>query len=277
MLKHRRIQLVLGSVGLVLLASACEYVSPAQPSYGYEVYDLDCGNHLDDDYDGLIDCEDPDCIFTSGNCGQFIPDGAEPQDREDTFEECTDSEDNDNNGQFDCGDPSCQGIPEVCCFKETTNEACYDGIDNDGNGFADCGDFQCRSTPFVTVCRERFEPATASQFSVCTDGVDNDNDGLLDCAETACWDDIANCSCQEGDPCFGSEDSLEACSDGLDNDADGDRDCSDTQCRFSGDPAIGADFAGSHCDLVDEDTLVECSDGLDNDLDGFIDLSLIHI
>ncbi len=264
-MKRYRIQLVLGGLGLVLVASACEYNTPAQPKFGYEVYDRDCSNHLDDDYDGLIDCEDPDCVFTSGNCGEFIPNGGPQQDPEDTLVECTDSEDNDANGQFDCGDPKCSGMPEVCCFKENTNEACYDGIDNDGNGFFDCGDFQCRSTLFVTVCRERYDAALAGQFPVCTDGIDNDNDGLLDCAEPACSDD-PNCGCQEGDACFGTEDSLANCSDGLDNDGDGDIDCGDVQCGMSPDPMISA-----YCQQVEEDTLIECSDGVDNDGDGFGD------
>jgi len=265
MLKRHRIRLVLGSLGAILLAAACDYNEPAQPKYGYEVYDLACKNHIDDDYDGLIDCEDPDCIFTSDYCGEFVPNGPEQQDREDTLEECTDSEDNDANGQFDCGDPSCQGMPEVCCYKETNNEACYDGLDNDGNGFADCGDFQCRTGLFITVCREAYEPDTADQFPVCSDGIDNDSDGAVDCEERRCWRDPA-CQCHEGDDCFGTEDTLEACSDGLDNDADGTRDCGDVQCDMSVDPAIAG-----YCAKVVEDTLLECDDGKDNDLNGFAD------
>ena len=269
MVKRRRIQLVLGSLGLLLVASACEYNTPARPKFGYEVYDLDCSNHVDDDYDGLIDCEDPDCIFTSGNCGEFVPNGPEQQEREDTLEKCTDSEDNDANGQFDCGDPSCQAIPEVCCFKETTNEACYDGVDNDGNGFADCGDFQCRTTSFVTVCRERYEPTTATQFPICSDGLDNDNDGDVDCEDSGC-DDAPECGCQEGDPCAGPEDTFERCSDGLDNDGDEDIDCDDAQCLL---PTTIQQFPEivTYCAEIEEDTLIECSDGVDNDGDSFTD------
>ncbi|MEZ4444800.1 MAG: hypothetical protein R3B72_37340 [Polyangiaceae bacterium] len=260
-----RPSLVLGTLAAVLLGGACEYNRPAQPRYGYETYDQNCNNHLDDDYDGLIDCEDPDCVFTSGYCGLDVPDLPEGQEREDNFAKCTDSVDNDENGQFDCGDPNCQAQSEVCCYKETTNETCYDGIDNDQNGFADCGDFQCRNGKFITVCRERYDALTADEFPVCVDGIDNDGDGIFDCDESACRRDV-RCSCQEGDDCFGNEDTLAACSDGKDNDADTRYDCADEQCSQNPDPAIVA-----HCNQAPEDSLLECSDGIDNNANGFID------
>jgi hypothetical protein len=261
----QRVRLVLGSLALLLVGSACEYVEPAQPRFGYEFADADCSNHIDDDYDGLIDCEDPDCIFTSGNCGLDVPNAATGQQPENTLELCTDNIDNDDNGQFDCGDGSCQDLPEACCFKETTNAACYDGLDNDGNGFADCGDFQCRSTLFVTVCRESFDNHSDT-FPLCTDGIDNDDDGFTDCEDSAC-SEHPSCGCQEGiDDCFGNEDTFEACSDFLDNDNDGDIDCGDIQCEQNLNPQIA-----SYCEQIEEDTLIECSDGLDNDGDGFAD------
>ena len=64
----------------------------------------DCTDGIDNDFDELIDCQDPDC--------------------EDTCMEPGD--DDDNNGE-----------------TPTDPENCSDGIDNDGDGFTDCVDIDC--------------------------------------------------------------------------------------------------------------------------------------
>ncbi len=62
-----------------------------------------CANGLDDEQDGLVDCDDPDC---------------DPFCREDTPARCSDGVDNDGDGPVDCEDPDCAllgscGDPEV--------------------------------------------------------------------------------------------------------------------------------------------------------------------
>ena len=64
-----------------------------------------CGNGLDDDGDGLTDCDDPDCSVAC-------------------IEDCSDGIDNDLDGSIDCADEDCAPL-SVC------DEAffCDDGVD----------------------------------------------------------------------------------------------------------------------------------------------------
>lgn len=61
--------------------------------------DAACANHLDDDGDGLIDCDDPDCAGTRA-C-------------EKTTATCENEIDDDRNGTLDCRQESCRVLP-IC-------------------------------------------------------------------------------------------------------------------------------------------------------------------
>jgi hypothetical protein len=93
---------------LAFTASACEWVT----SEG-EV----CGDGLDNDGNGRIDCQDPACGYEGP---------AEIS--------CGDGRDNDCDALVDAADPDC-AAPLL--------EDCDDGIDNDGDGAADCDDPDC--------------------------------------------------------------------------------------------------------------------------------------
>jgi hypothetical protein len=76
-----------------------------------------CDNNIDDDGDGLTDCEDADCLLS-------CPESS-----------CDDGVDNDGDGVLDCADPDCAlSCPE---------SVCDDGVDNDEDGAADCADLDC--------------------------------------------------------------------------------------------------------------------------------------
>ena len=189
----------------------------------------DCGDNVDNDGDGAIDCADSDCSGLE-SCIEDCYDGVDNDG--DSFidcddadcagqcdEDCTDGEDNDGDGAVDCDDSDCDGdCPEVCddgrdndgdgdidCEDTDCDgscpEVCDDGRDNDGDGDIDCEDSDCEGD---TSCGED-----------CTDGVDNDGDGLIDC--------------EDGD-CADFEGCLEDCEDGVDNDGDGLADCMDDDC-----------------------------------------------
>jgi len=177
-------------------------------------YDLcgpeNCADEFDNDLDGLTDCEDPDCE-RAAVCQ----------------EACDDGIDNDLDGAVDCDDIECRGhspCPDL--------ERCGDGVDNDEDGLIDCDDPECDRHP---LCRDP---------EVCDDGVDNDLDGRVDCADSDCFGI---------DPCPPPE----ICDDGIDNDLDGRTDCDDEHC------------AGRVECREPED----CGDGVDNDLDGRTDCS----
>ncbi len=267
---------LLGALGCALASLPnCSFERPLTTHFGYEVGDDDCSDGIDNDYDQLIDCQDPDCVFTSGVCGEIIP--AIPPERqiEATFALCTDGIDNDDDGTFDCGDRGCQAIKELCCSLEWDDESCSDGIDNDGNNFTDCGDFSCRNSPYVSVCKTAtssvvtckagdacFGPETSEEF--CTDGKDNDGNGFADCADFSCSRNgppevVAECDRR-------AENDLAKCTDGIDNDGNGFTDCADFSCSLSPIQAVL-----DACAARAENTAEKCSDGIDNDRNGFTD------
>lgn len=108
--------------------------------------ELDCGDGIDEDVDGLADCADPDC---AGGC----------------FEDCGDGVDDDADQQVDCADPDCDADPRCA-------EDCGDGVDQDFDGLTDCADPGCDLDP---GCAED-----------CENNVDDDGDGFIDCADGGC-------------------------------------------------------------------------------------------
>lgn len=164
-----------------------------------------CSDGLDGDHDGLIDCLDPDC---SSQCGHETS--------------CINGIDDDHDGLIDCADSDCASL----CGVHETN--CFNGIDDDGDGAADCNDPDCQG-----VC--------TGHETICNDGIDNDQDGLVDCSDADCAV-LAICGGHELD-----------CGNGVDDDHDGLVDCTDSDC-----PA---------CATVE--TL--CQNGFDDDQDGLAD------
>ena len=79
-----------------------------------------CGDGIDNDCDGLIDCDDPDCQIDNDGDGIFAPpcgndcDDTNPNINPGKPEVCGDGIDNDCDGLIDCDDPDCD-----CC--ESTN------------------------------------------------------------------------------------------------------------------------------------------------------------
>ena len=149
-----------------------------------------CNDLVDNDGDGYVDCRDPDCLSDPW-C--YIPDDGEI---------CNDGLDNDLDGLVDCDDPGCADHP-AC----THVEICNDGLDNDGNGLIDCLDPKCDGTIYCTV------------EEICNDHIDNNDDGLTDCADPECFGTPA---------CVATE--WPHCDDGGDNDGDGFIDCDDPDC-----------------------------------------------
>lgn len=164
----------------------CDDEDPAVHADATEV----CDNEIDDDCDGLTDCEDPGCDNWPRCAG---------------YEDCNNGEDDDGDGLADCDDLDCLG-EQHCCVP--TPEICDDEQDNDCDSLADCDDPDCASEDHCCL------PAP----EVCDDWVDNDCDRLIDCLDPDCFG-TPECTIHP-----------EICDDGLDNDADGDVDCDDPDC-----------------------------------------------
>jgi hypothetical protein len=197
-----------------------------------------CDDGDDNDGDGYIDCDDPDCADNMA-CIET---------------NCADSIDDDGDGDTDCADPDCLSDPYCVEFD------CNDGFTNDNDDFIDCDDTDCVD---ANKCEEYD----------CSDGIDNDNDGEKDCYDSECFFDHScggkehycdNDADDDGDGFQDCEDPdcadscIEICNDGNDNDANGLIDCADPACACA---------AG--CTPPAEET--NCSDGIDNNCDSLVD------
>jgi hypothetical protein len=121
----------------VVMVSGC--LSPSFAELGSEA----CSDDRDNDGDGLVDCEDPDCAPT-GLCEHLA--GA-----------CTDGRDNDGDGLGDCTDPDCWDL-EPCL----TRLAVCSSLDGSGcsHGLA-C---HARLQDGLTECRV---PGAIAEFDTC--------------------------------------------------------------------------------------------------------------
>ncbi len=240
-----------------------------------------CSDGVDNDNDGLIDCDDPDCL-TMGTLEKPGPGRVVCATTEDTDILCSDGIDNDGNGFTDCDDFSCSRNPavRVCgvCVptvqQENTNELCSDGIDNDCDGYIDCQDNSCsRAYPDVTVC--------CTPTNVC---VPKDDWQPNVCLPLQVGQTERFCSLillGEADPCT-SDDDCPQIADGTCHDTKIDcfintcappaagqtqRFCTETPTRACNNDD---DCPSTEC-VIAENSEALCSDGIDNDCNGYAD------
>jgi len=95
-----------------------------------------CGNGVDDDCDGKVDCADPNCV-ASPLCQMCDP------------EDCDNGIDDSCDGKIDCADPACVFAPN-CVPKP---ELCGNGLDDDFDGLIDCDDPDCVSAPACVLAQ----------------------------------------------------------------------------------------------------------------------------
>ena len=141
---------------LTLSGSLGGVVNEDIPRPGDEV--AACSNEEDDDGDGLIDAQDPDCSFA---CGIY----------EHTVPACTNFIDDDGDGLVDFpADPGCDEPRDTA----ELDPACANGIDDDGDDLTDFpADPGCES-----VLGE--SEVDADPLPACANGVDDDDDGRVD-------------------------------------------------------------------------------------------------
>ena len=128
----------------------------------------DCTNGVDDDGNGMTDCDDFMCFFDPACSSGGGTGGGEAH--------CLNGIDDDGDGDVDCADSDCSF--DGCCLVMQVFPYecdCTDGIDNDNNGAIDCQDLAA--------------PGRLGRFSGATcepdDGLDDDG-GLIDCADSDC-------------------------------------------------------------------------------------------
>ena len=177
-----------------------------------------CTDEKDNDDDGYIDCDDPDCAAVAA-CAK-----GQVGSSENTQTTCTDEKDNDDDGYIDCDDPDCAAV--AACTKdaggnaENTQSKCTDGLDNDGDGDLDCLDADCQA---FAICQSQVGVVENTR-ELCTDGKDNDFNGKTD-------KDDPNCALFYTAGGQYGENTVTLCGDGKDNDGDGVKDCDDPECK----------------------------------------------
>ena len=241
-------------------ATDCDDTSPAVNPGADEV----CDDLVDNDCDGLIDCDDPDC----GICRDIDDDGYG-----DPVHPCCQFE------GFDCDDINQlvnPGQSEICDGLDNDCDSVIDNKDVDGDNYIDevCGGDDCDDA------ESDVNPVATEN---CVNGIDDDCDEAFDCddSDCACFDgdgdgygDPANpcCTYPEWDCDDGATEinpsAAETCGDGLDNDCDGTPDNKNADGDNYIDEACGGEDCDDSAPEINPDASEICGDSLDNDCDG---------
>jgi FtsP/CotA-like multicopper oxidase with cupredoxin domain len=193
--------------------------------------ELTCDDGVDEDCDGVTDCDDTDCDADAACsvpfCGDATCDAGEdscncaadcgaPPSSELT---CDDGVDEDCDGVTDCDDTDCDA--DAACAAPFCGDATCDAAEDSCNCAADCG-------------------APPSSELSCSDSIDEDCDGVTDCDDTDCSADAAcngavcgNGACEPGEDCnscgsdcdsqtVGPPNNRYCCGDGVLDSAEGD-------------------------------------------------------
>jgi len=152
-----------------------------------------CGNGIDDDCDGAVDCDDPDCD-TDAAC---------------PIENCANGADDDGDGRVDCDDPECERRDTCadCTLSAVYRSASLDAMSNAHRQYLACGaDDACISdglAPDDQMGEETFETCVVCWLdwkgcvaAVCGDACDGlfGDDACQSCvAETTCEEELTVC------------------------------------------------------------------------------------
>ncbi len=207
--------------GLCLPNCTCNVPGPA------------CSDGFDNDFDVLVDANDPGCS-----------DPNDPDERDPFGAACDDGSDNDGDGLFDYPDDTgCTG-PADTDEREPGGDACDDGLDNDLDLIADY--------PADPGCSSASDGDERGTGLPCDDALDNDLDGTPDFpGDLGCTGPSDTSERELGGP---------ACDDAVDND-------SDFSSDYPNDPGCSGPTDLSEFDPNGP----ACDDGSDNDADLLID------
>ena len=217
--------------------------------------ETNCSDLIDNDFDGLIDCEDPDCDAQSCEDGDLCTTGESC-----SAGSCLGAVAIDCNDSESCTDDTCDPSTGFCVNQGNDANLCTDSNQCTTDICLITGTCQSTNVSNGTSCDDG-QACTSSD--ICTDGV---------CAGTP---GIENCANGIDDDCDGLIDGLdpdcggEICDDGVDNDGDLLVDCLDTldcptgtTCQDDGNPCTDNTCLATLCNATNNDSNT-CSDGND--------------
>jgi hypothetical protein len=217
--------------------------------------ELSCDDGTDDDGDGLIDCDDDDCLMASVCASSSCPNfdlGTLSGESVATGDNLSTTGADDYEGSYltdSCGSSSSSAVdysylweaPGSGCAVFDTSESTYDTV---LRLYDECSgsELSCDDDGSVGTRSElSYAVEAGEEYLVIVDGYSSFSTGSY----------VLDIAFSEGVDCNGGE---FACDDGTDNDGDGDIDCDDADC--------------ASLQACNESS---CDDGLDNEGDGLID------
>ena len=140
-----------------------------------------CRDGVDNDGDGLVDAEDPQCFDPNGDESGVVRRGA--------LTACTNGIDDDGDGRIDADDDGCSSADDNDELPDSDGPTCADGVDNDLDGLIDsedddCGDDVSGEEGRALLLGEAPYPLDGPR---CGNGLDDDGDGLADLDDPDCY------------------------------------------------------------------------------------------
>ena len=147
-----------------------------------------CDDGVDNDCDGLVDLDDPDCIECWDN------DGDDYEDDACGGTDCDDSDPdvNPGAGEGPPGDPTCSDGKDNDCddFTDMDDGGCVECIDDDEDGYGDPASESCLHPELDCDDADPDVNPGATEGPqgdpTCSDGKDNDCDGSIDGDDSGC-------------------------------------------------------------------------------------------
>ncbi|MCB9339041.1 MAG: hypothetical protein H6577_13000 [Lewinellaceae bacterium] len=276
----------------VTVTSAPGCTSTAQVTVTVNFCSENCTDGIDNDGDGLIDCDDPDCGLsltaspTNATCGSnngqvSISASGGSGNYEYSSDSITWAGSNlfanvlPGNHTFYVrnGDGACPA--SVGATVTDGCEVCTDGIDNDGDGLIDCADPDCAPVssagPNVSICSGASTMLTATASGGTAPYTFAWSDGLGAGATktvspgptttyTVTVTSVTGCS-STAQVTVTVTACSEDCTDGIDNDGDGLVDCDDPDCQAIGMPQLVDDVFNTCPGIGNYGNLVSVNDG----------------
>ncbi|MBI1225086.1 MAG: hypothetical protein GC192_07585 [Bacteroidetes bacterium] len=274
----------------VTVTSSGGCTSTAQVTVTVNFCSENCSDGIDNDGDGLVDCDDSecglgssanvvdtDCSASNGSVTLIATGGSGTYEfsSNNTTWQSSNTFSNLSPGNYTYYIRNASGLcPRSVPFTiSELCEICNDGIDNDGDGLVDCADSDCGPTATtgndLSICLGTSTTISASASGGTSPYTYSWNNGLgngqsknvspiITTTYTVTVSSSSGCSASDQITVTVTN-CAENCTDGVDNDGDGLVDCEDPECQLTGAPIL-ADDVFTSCPGVPYGNVVSMND-----------------